>query len=221
MIYQPGDLHSTLIEFSILGTGEVVASGSGDLDGYGPINGQQSNFSANFVLDTSLVSFDNLSFYNSSGSSEPILKHALISNDFIKSGRVNYNGLESNVLDNSNDFLSIECQEGSSYEVYLGFNVVVPTGATLHYRIGGNGFYRNEPYTEESWNQAEDPLGSFLLSIVQGAGIPYLNSYSGFLVGGGIDNLDINPVPAPEPASLLLLGSGLIGFAGFRRKFKK
>jgi len=53
------------------------------------------------------------------------------------------------------------------------------------------------------------------------------NTLSGGVCWSGDRDFDdiivaINPNPAPEPATMLLLGSGLVGLAGFgRKKFKK
>ncbi|MFI5176901.1 MAG: PEP-CTERM sorting domain-containing protein, partial [Terriglobia bacterium] len=48
-------------------------------------------------------------------------------------------------------------------------------------------------------------------------GSAYIQYYSALAVHSG----DVGAIPIPEPATLLLLGSGLIGLLGFKRKFRK
>lgn len=88
------------------------------------------------------------------------------------------------------------------------------------YNMGLDGTFNNIAHTSDtltiSW-------------LADGAG------WTGDVVNSGdvdeffaIDNVEIvlngtgpGPDPVPEPTTMLLLGSGLVGLAGFRRKFKK
>lgn len=64
--------------------------------------------------------------------------------------------------------------------------------------------------------------GLWLRARAQCNHVPYdtMTPY-GNLWQGEVEDWMITVNPVPEPATMLLLGSGIVGLAGFRRKFKK
>ena len=69
-----------------------------------------------------------------------------------------------------------------------------------------------------AWNQSSPSVGgwrAYLASPTSSWSVSYTGSQGAFKITG-------DPVSViPEPTTMLLLSSGLIGLAGFRRKFKK
>jgi len=122
--------------------------------------------------------------------------------------------------------VSITSQEENNW---IWLNLGSPTG----YFIGGTDsanegdweWITGETWSFQNWNSGEPnnvpwaiPSGEDAIEFA-GSGfwndIPVTNySNRGYIV-------EYEASPVPEPATTLLLGSGLIGLAGFRRKFKK
>lgn len=103
------------------------------------------------------------------------------------------------------------------------------TTASAFLTVSDNPFLNNAPLSLAA-GASSGPFAAFAVTIVPGIAVGSYN-LNDFTILGGLTNVDFSPLgstdftvnvsPAPEPTTLLLVGSGLLGMGIKRRLWKQ
>jgi hypothetical protein len=199
------DAHASLIEYTLTGQLELISSGP---DAYG-LDG--ANFALSSVVDT-----DSSPTLNNGPPSWPFDVTVYDASAKVElSGTTG--GTKDGLYEDNNSWVQLD-RAFADDRMYIkaAFNGLVGAETNFYTFIDFDpGFLGDRPFAppELLTNEIVKEITGSVSIIAAGSGEGF--DYYDYL------NVTASARPVPEPATMLLLGSGLVGLVGFRRKFKK